>query len=210
MNSMSDVSGFIQSIETYNHIILFYDSYETRNRIVYDYLSDGLRQGKGIVYISSEETPDQVEKRLKSHGVEVEPNLRSGNITIHTCDKWYIENGKMEPLRIISHWNNELNRLSSMGLGMRAYGDVACFFTHDKVRELLRYEYSLHKVLTMPMDVVCGYNLKTIVDKGYTDMIMPLVRAHGKAVFTAEGGSMVLEPQDVEESDLEKLLDLEI
>jgi hypothetical protein len=210
MNSMSDVSGFIQSIETYNHIILFYDSYETRNRIVYDYLSDGLRQGKGIVYISSDETPEQVEKSLKSHGVEVEPNVRSGNIALHTCDKWYIENGKMEPLRIISHWNKELNRLSSMGLGMRAYGDTACFFIHDKVRELLRYEYSLHKVLTMPMDVICGYNLKTIVDKGYTDMIMPLVRAHGKAIFTADGGSMVLEPQDIEESDLEKLLDLEI
>ena len=210
MGSGSDVTSFIQSIETYNHIILFYDSYETRNRIVYNYLSDGLRQGKGIVYISSEETPDQVEKNLKSHGVDVEPNIRSGNIVLHTCDKWYIENGKVEPLRIISHWNNELNRLSSMGLGMRAYGDVACFFTHDKVRELLRYEYSLHKVLTMPMDVVCGYNLKTIVDKGYTDMIMPLVRAHGKAIFTAEGGSMVLEPQDVEESDLERLLDLEI
>ena len=210
MGSGSDVTSFIQSIETYNHIILFYDSYETRNRIVYNYLSDGLRQGKGIVYISSEETPDQVEKNLKSHGVEVEPNIRSGNITLHTCDKWYIENGKVEPLRIISHWNNELNRLSSMGLGMRAYGDTSCFFTHDKVRELLRYEYSLHKVLSMPMDVVCGYNLKTIVDKGYTDMIMPLVRAHGKAIFTAEGGSIVLEPQDVEESDLEKLLDLEI
>ena len=210
MNSISDVSGFIQSIETHNHIILFYDSYETRNRIVYNYLSDGLQQGKGIVYVYSEETPDQVEKGLKSHGVEVEPNLRSGNITLHTCDKWYIENGRVEPLRIISRWNSELNRLSSMGLGMRAYGDTACFFTHDKVRELLRYEYSLHKVLTMPMDVICGYSLKTIVDKGYTDMIMPLVRAHGKAIFTAEGGSMVLEPQDVEESDVEKLLDLEI
>jgi len=210
MSLSNDVSGFIQSIETHNHIILFYDSYETRNRIVYNYLSDGLRQGKGIVYICSEETPDQVEKSLKSYGVEVEPNLRSGNITLHTCDKWYIENGRVEPLRIISRWNSELNRLSSMGLGMRAYGDTACFFTHDKVRELLRYEYSLHKVLTMPMDVICGYSLKTIVDKGYTDMIMPLVRAHGKAIFTAEGGSMVLEPQDVEESDVEKLLDLEI
>jgi hypothetical protein len=210
MGSLSDALGFVQGMETHSHVILFYDSYETKDKIVYRYLSDGLKQGRGIVYVCSDETPEQVKKGLRAHGVDVEPNLKSGNIAVHIYDKWYIEKGRVEPLRITSHWNMEQRRLASMGLGLRAYGDTACFFTHDKVRDLLRYEYSLHKVLSMPMDVICGYNLKTIVDRGYTDMIMPLVRAHGKAIFTAEGGSMVLEPQGVEDSDLERLLDLEI
>jgi len=37
---------------------------------------------------------------------------------------------------------------------------------------------------------------------------MPLVRAHGKALFTAEGGTMMLEPEKVEGSDLEQLMDI--
>jgi hypothetical protein len=39
---------------------------------------------------------------------------------------------------------------------------------------------------------------------------MPLVRSHGKTLFTAEGGTMMLEPQGIEETDLEKLMDITI
>jgi len=48
------------------------------------------------------------------------------------------------------------------------------------------------------------------VETGYTDMIMPLIRAHGKAIFTAEGGIMILEPENIEASDVERLLEIEI
>ncbi len=113
-------------------------------------------------------------------------------------------------MRIIDHWYEAIAHFKSKGLGMRATGNVDCFFKHDLVRELLKYEYALHKTLTIPMDVICLYNLKTIVDMGYTDMIMPLVRAHGKALFTAEGGTMMLEPQGIEKTDLEKLMDITI
>ena len=205
-----DLSSYFTDIQTHSHDILFYDSYETKNRIVYSYLAAGLRQGEGVVYVCSEEKPNQIEAGMKAHGIDVEPNLMSGNIAIHTYDEWYIVNGSVDPYRIINKGNEEATRLRSRGLGLRAVGDVACFFTQDKVRELLRYEYALHKVLTLPMKVICSYNLKTIVDRGYADMIMPLVRAHGKAIFTAEGGSILLEPQDVEASDLEKLIDIEI
>jgi len=205
-----DLSGYFTDVQTHSHDILFYDSLDTKNRIVYKYLADGLRHGEGIVYVCSEEKPKQVEAGMKAHGIDVGPNLMSGNITIRSCEDWYIVKGVVEPSHITRNWYKEIARLRSRGLGLRAVGDVTCFFTHDKVRELLRYEYSLHKVLTLPMKVICTYNLKAIVDKGYTEMIMPLVRAHGKAIFTAEGGSILLEPQNVEASDLERLLEIEI
>ena len=52
--------------------------------------------------------------------------------------------------------------------------------------------------------------MKTIVETGYTEVIMPLIRAHGKAVFTAEGGTMILEPENVEDTDIERLLEIKI
>ncbi len=208
MYSYVELDTFIQNVEMNNHIILFYDSPESRDKIVYDYLADGLRKGMGLVYIRSDETEKEIAEGLSNRGIDYEPNIADGNIIVRNYDQWYMENGHVEPLKIIDHWHNADSHFKSKGLGMRATGNVSCFFEHDKVRELLRYEYALHKVLTIPMDVICTYNLKTIVEKGYTEMIMPLVRAHGKALFTAEGGTMMLEPEKVEDSDLEKLMNI--
>ncbi len=147
---------------------------------------------------------------MAGHGIDVEPNLASGSILTPRYDEFYIVDGKAEPLRILNKWYETSNAFKSKGLGLRAAGEVSCFFREGKVRELLRYEYALHKVLSIPMDAICAYNLKTIVETGQTEVIMPIVRAHGKAMFTAEGGTMVLEPENVEEKDIERLLEIKL
>jgi hypothetical protein len=202
--------SFIQQVEQKNHMIMFYDSPESRDKIMYSYLADGIKKGNGVVYIRSPESEEDLWKGFSGEGIYYAPNISNGNIITKKWDEWYIEDGKVEPLKIIDHWYEALAHFQSKGLGMRATGNVDCFFKHDKVRELLKYEYALHKTLTIPMDVICLYDLRTIVDMGYTDMIMPLVRAHGKALFTAEGGTMMLEPQGIEESDLETLMKITI
>jgi hypothetical protein len=210
MLSTDEMDSLIQGIDTTDHVLLFYDTQESKLRILYSYLAEGLKKGKGIMYIRTEETPQDVYTGLASHGIDVEPNLASGSILTPSYDEFYIVDGKAETLKILNRWHETSSYFQSKGLGLRATGEVSCFFKEGKVRELLRYEYALHKVLYIPMDAICAYNLKTIVETGYTDVIMPLVRAHGKAVFTAEGGTMVLEPDNVEDTDIERLLEIKI
>jgi hypothetical protein len=210
MLSTDEMDSLIQGIDTTDHVLLFYDTQESKLRILYSYLAEGLKKGKGIMYIRTEETPQDVYTGLASHGIDVEPNLASGSILTPSYDEFYIVDGKAETLKILNRWHETSSYFQSKGLGLRATGEVSCFFKEGKVRELLRYEYALHKVLYIPMDAICAYNLKTIVETGYTDVIMPLVRAHGKAVFTAEGGTMVLEPENVEDTDIERLLEIKI
>ena len=62
--------------------------------------------------------------------------------------------------------------------GSGARGDVL-FFRHEKVRELMRYEYAFHRVLSIQMKAICAYSVPIVVNTGYADMIMPLIRAHG-------------------------------
>jgi hypothetical protein len=206
----SGLKTFLEEVKPSNHVLLFYDSQESKRHILYNYLRDGLEKGRGIVYICSEEKPEEVRRGLNAFGVDVEPNERSGNILIRNFDEWYIEDGKVEILKIINRWNEAYNRFREKGLGMRVAGETSCFFRQNKVRELLRYEYALHRVVSTPIEVLCAYDIQTIVKTGYTDMIMPLVRAHGKAIFTAHGGSVVLEPEAVEDTDVERLLEIEI
>lgn len=204
----SEVSSFINSIKTTNHLILFYDSQESKENILFNYIVDGLKNNKGIVYVCSDEGPEQLRRGMETSGIDVSHHEKEGRLMIYYYDEWYIENGKAEPLRILNRWHEAHTRFKEKGLGMRITGETSCFFTKGMVRELLRYEYALHKVLYIPMDAICAYNVQTIVNTGYTDMIMPLVRAHGGAIFTSQRGTMILEPEKVEDTEMEKLLDL--
>jgi hypothetical protein len=205
-----ELANFFDTIKPRHHVALFYDSEESRRRVLFPFLADGLNRGRGVVYVYSDETPESIRRGLEAYGVDVEPNERAGNLIMPSYREWYIENGKVEALKIMSHWDEAHGRFSERGLGMRATGEITCFFREGKVRDLLRYEYALHKFLRTPMEAICAYDVQTIVETGYTDMIMPLIRAHGKAIFTAEDGIMILEPENIEASDVERLLEIEI
>lgn len=204
------MESFIHEFKPHNHLILFYDTLKNKYEILYQFVANGLKNGKGTVYICSDEGPEEVRRVMDSFGIDVETKVEKGMLLIRRFDEWYIERGRVEPIKIITRWNKAFDQFSGRGLGMRVIGETSCFFRQGLVRELMRYEYALHKVLTIPMEAICAYNLKTIVDTGYTDVIMPLIRAHGKAIFTTEGGSMIFEPEKIEDTDVEKLLDIEI
>ncbi|MDH5201330.1 MAG: MEDS domain-containing protein [Candidatus Bathyarchaeota archaeon] len=205
-----ELESFIHEFKPHNHLILFYDTLKNKYEILYHFIANGLQHGKGTVYICSDEGPEEVSREMGSFGINVETKVKEGMLLIRNFNEWYIERGRVEPIKIITRWNKAFDQFSGRGLGMRVIGETSCFFRQGLVRELMRYEYALHKVLTIPMEAICAYNLKTIVDTGYTDVIMPLIRAHGKAIFTTEGGSMIFEPEKIEDTDIEKLLDIEI
>jgi len=205
-----NIRDFLKNIGPYQHIGLFYDTLEGKHSILFDYLSEGLNDGKGIVYVCHEETPDEIRRGMSSFGIDVEPNEKAGNLVIHNGHEWYMLGDTIEPLRIINQWNELYQRFHKKGLGMRVTGEVTGFFNEDRVSDLLRYEYALHKILTIPMEALCSYNVNTIVKKGYSKMIMPLVKAHGMAIFTAQDNQMILEPEKTEGSDIENLLKIQI
>lgn len=205
-----ELSTYIRAIKPANHIILFYDTFESKMKILANFLADGREKGRGMIYICADETPDQVRNGLRVNGFDVDSAEEAGNMLLRSYDGWYIDEGKAEPFKIINRWKEAYRRFNERGMGMRITGEVSCFFEQGLVRELLRYEYALHRILDIPMEAICSYNVQTIVNTGYTEMIMPLIRAHGGAVFTSQSGSMILEPENVEDDDVEKLLEIKI
>jgi len=205
-----EIDEFIHNMEPTNHIILFYDSPESKRRILNTYIGDGLENEKGALYVCSEESPDQIRKGFAASGIDVEENEESGKLIIKYYDPFYIENDQVDPLKILNGWKEVLAGMNEIGLGLRGTGEMSCFFKHEKVRELMRYEYALHRVLKIPLEAICAYHVPTVVNTGYTDMIMPLIRAHGGAIFTTESGTMIVEPDSIEDYEVERLLDIKI
>jgi hypothetical protein len=210
MSVSDEATEFIHNMEPTNHVILFYDSRESKRQILNTYIANGLENEKGALYVCSEEAPDQIREGLEAYGIDVEENESSGKLMIEYYDPFYIENGNVEPLIVLNKWHEVFAKMKKMSLGLRGTGEMSCFFKHEKVRELMRYEYALHKVLPIQMEAICAYSVPTIVNTGYTDMIMPLIRAHGGAIFITENGTMIVEPDAIEDFEVERLLDIKI
>lgn len=200
MSVTQEVLYFVENLKPKNHVILFYFTPENKYSILFSYLSAGLANGKGAAYICSEESPEKIRGRMETYGINVREAEEQGRMSIRNYDEWYIQDGEVDSLRILAGWKEMFEKLRLRGLGLRVTGETACFFEHDKVEELLRYEYSLHRVLDIPMDAICAYDLNAIVDSGHTEVIMPLVRAHGWAIFTDRDKSMIYEPENVEDT----------
>jgi hypothetical protein len=206
---LSEITRYTRNIKTRDHAIVFYDSEEAMKSILFPYLLEGLRQNKGVIYNCSDQDPEKVREEFYSYlggGFDFD----SENILFEDYDDWYVKDGEIATFRIINKWRETRESFAIRGLGLRVAGETYSFFRRGLVRDLLRYEYALHRVLDIEMDALCAYHLPTIVDTGYEDVIMPLIRAHGKALFLVHGGSIILEPQNVEDTDVEKLLDVKI
>lgn len=205
----SQLSLFLDGIKTRDHAIIFYDSEKAIKSILFPYLLEGLRHNKGVIYNCSDQDPGKVREEFYSY-LGGRFAFDSENILIEDYDDWYVRDGEIATFRIINKWRETREFFRDRGLGLRVAGETYSFFRRGLVRDLLKYEYALHRILDIEMDALCAYHLPTIVDTGYEDVIMPLIRAHGKALFLAHGGSIIIEPEKVEDTDVENLLNVKI
>jgi hypothetical protein len=206
----NELQSFMGDLETSTHTVLFYSQPEGKRAILNRYIADGILKRKGIVYVYDDENSSIIKKNMESNGIDIDNHLKAGTILLKDSKEWYIENGKTDPMIILKQWKEVVIKFQKMGLGTRIIGETACFFRENKVRELLRYEYALARVLSLPMEAMCLYNLNVVVDTGNTDVIIPLMRAHEKAIFATKDRSEVFESDEVKEEDVEMLLNIKI
>jgi len=83
-------------------------------------------------------------------------------------------------------WNRLYNEAIKHGFkGLRVTGEMACFFKHGLVQELVGYEKALHRVLDIPIIAICAYNAKMLnQSKDPINIFNELSRAHGTTLFT--------------------------
>lgn len=206
-----EVIHFVRNMKPHDHAILFYDTPENKHTILFNFLNAGLEEGKGALYICSEEAPEQIRREMEAFGLDVKKFEKENALKIYNYDEWYIEDGKAESVRILAHATQVYENFQKIGFkGMHGTGEMSCFFEYNQVKELLRYEYALHRVLKIPAKIICAYNIYDIVVAGYPEVIMPLARAHSLSIFTGPYGFVVHKPENVEDTDVEKLLQIKI
>jgi sugar-specific transcriptional regulator TrmB len=177
---------FMEKLRPTNHLIFVYDSPEAKHNVLFNYLKVGLDKGEAGVYVTSDENPSRIREAMKQFGIPAEEYEKTGALHILGHEDIYIIDGKFSTTTTMNCWNKLYKDAVKQGFkGLRATGEMACFFKHNLIRELIEYEKALHTVLDMPMIAICAYNVNQLnATKDPINLYSELTRAHGTVLFT--------------------------
>jgi sugar-specific transcriptional regulator TrmB len=177
---------FMEQLRPTNHLIFVYDSPEAKYNVLFNYLKVGLNKGEAGVYVTTDENPSQIREAMKRFGIKVEKYEKTNALQIFGYEDVYIIDGKFSMTTTINLWNKLYNEALKQGFkGLRVTGEMACFFKHNLIRELIEYEKELHRVLDIPMIAICAYNADMLnKSKDPINLYSELARAHSTVLFT--------------------------
>ncbi len=180
------VIRFMEQLRPTNHVIFVYDSPEAKYNVLFNYLKVGLDNDEAGAYVTTDESPSQIREAMKRFGINVEKYEKTGALHIFGYEDIYIIDGKFSMTTTMNLWNKLYNEALKQGFkGLRVTGEMACFFKHNLIRELIEYEKALHRVLDIPMIAICAYNANMLNrSKDPINLYTELARAHGTVLFT--------------------------
>lgn len=178
--------NFVRGLRPTNHVLFLYKSSEAKYNVLFNYIKVGLENGEAVVYMAAEENPSQIRDAMKLFGIEVEKNEKAGALRILGYHDFYIIEGKFDISTTLGLMNKLYNEALTRGFnGYRGAGEMAFFFEHNLINELIEYERALHRVLDIPIIGVCAYNANMLIKADNPmDIYNELLKAHGKVLFT--------------------------
>jgi len=184
-SEIEKLKRFITQLKPTDHVIFVYETQESKYDVLFNYIKHGLENGEAAVYVCSEATPAQIKTAMKLFGIDVEKYEKSGALKILYYTEIYIINGKFSIENTSGMWNKYYKEaLAKEFKGLRVTGEMACFFEHNLVKDLLEYEKSLHNVLGIPIIAICSYHsdkLKNVDDP--IDLYRELTKAHSTVLY---------------------------
>ena len=179
------VVDFVKGLRPTNHVIFVYDSKEAKRNVLFSYLKFGLESGEMVVYVTAEESIDEIREAMQSYGINVEKYGQKGALRILNYNEIYIIDGEFNINMTMSVWNKLYGESLAKGFnGMRVTGEMSCFFKHNLLQELLEYESALHRVLEIPMIAICAYSASALNEsKDPVNLYTELVKAHSTVLF---------------------------
>ncbi len=203
-----EVLRFLKEHRSGTHAMLFYESPEKKREVLFSYLNYGINT-KGLVYVCSEESPQEIEEEMKSFEIDTEYLKRKNRLSIRNYDEVYIVDGQVDIPQIISKFSTLANGYASSGLrGLRATAEMSCFFHKGKTEELLMYESAVHRKFSFKAEGICAFNIFEAMSSGFFEMAMPLLRAHDTVIFAGPEGQFVVDPSKVKADQMKRLMEV--
>ena len=197
-----DVRKKLDGLPPGTHAVAVYDSRERKEDVLFTHLKLGGKYD-GLVYVCSDEGPPEADVSMRRFGIDVDGREKDGTLSVKNSDEVCIVNGEVHSPKIIKGFSDLAYDYSSRGYGMRAAAEMSCFFDRRKVDELVAHEQDLHRRFSFPAFGLCGYDMVKMYNSGDLDSLWPILRAHSVVIMTGPNGSFALEPEEIEQRDVE-------
>jgi len=206
-----EIAHALSAMQPGTHGVLIYDSPENKRDVLFRHLSCGEHDSK-LVYVCSEEKPEQIRDEMETFGIDVSGLGGKERLTVANYDEVYIgKDGRVDIPGIIDGFAKQAWGCQERGFrSFRASAEMSCFFRHGKVVELVEYEKALGKKFYFPGMGMCAYNVVEMQSAGCMDILMPLLRAHGLVILTGPKGDVILQSERIRPRQVEQAMQIRI
>ena len=135
----------LASLEPGDHLYWAYDTEEEHRALLTPFLRQGLERGEKVVYLADAHPPDVILDYLHDDGLETEPYLASGQLSILPACDVYLQERRFDVARMLAYVRQEMQRARAEGYAaLRATGEMTWALQGTDGTLLVEYESRLN------------------------------------------------------------------
>jgi hypothetical protein len=159
---------------------------EDHRRIVVDFVREGIARGEKMLYLVNIHTAAHLQKMLREAGIDAEPLLASGQLTIQAARDAYLKDGEFVPEKMIQLLKEATQQALDEGYpALRATGEMTWALMGEPGSErLVEYEALLNNFFPGSKCIAfCQYDRRRFD----SEMLLDILHTHPKVLFGTEG-----------------------
>ncbi len=131
-----------------DHACCLYQTEEERRAVLTPFLRQGLERGEKVLYIVDTHTAEDILSHLRDDGLDVEPYLAHGQLSIVSRDETYVQEGFFDPDRMMALLRAETEQALVDGYqALRVTGEMSWALRRLPGSErLIEYETRVNEV----------------------------------------------------------------
>ena len=119
------VIDFARNVSLSNHTVLFYETPKEKYDILFPFIKAGLENQQAAIYLSDDESPENILSRLSRIGIKEETK----GLQVLDGEEFYFEDGTFKKNTVIDKWMKAVHDAISKGhKGLRVTGEPTLFF----------------------------------------------------------------------------------
>ena len=175
----------INELKPGDHLCVLYETDEEHKALITPYLISGLENNEKIFYIVDARTSETVLNYLRGAGVDVDPYLESGQLSILTVSESYMKGGVFDPDGMIRMLTDETDKALEEGYtALRVTGEMSWALRGLPGSErLIEYETKLNEFFPNNKALaICQYDCRVFEP----DILLDILTTHPIAVIGTE------------------------
>ncbi|MFX0107919.1 MAG: helix-turn-helix domain-containing protein, partial [Candidatus Hodarchaeota archaeon] len=94
----------LKNLRPRDHVILIYDSLESKHDVLFRYISSGFERGEAAKYVCAEESPEEIAAAMEGFGINVRAKTREGALEILDYTQVYIVDDEFSIEGVLDTW----------------------------------------------------------------------------------------------------------